>query len=113
MANALPDPGDPVEWRPPSLPTQPTIEQFRAAREIIRDYSESQQAPIGIYLLLSELGEERFPTSPDMYRLLSLITHLQADPNIRQETSDLYPIEFEWSEEQRIHCLFGLAGEPW
>jgi hypothetical protein len=64
-------------------------------------------------MLLRELGEERFPTSPEMYRRVNLISHLQADPNTRQETSDWNPIEFDWTDEQRVHGPFGLEGEPW
>ena len=89
-----------------------TVEQFQAAREIIRDYVMAD-TPMSIYELLEALGEERFPTTPDMYRLLHLIYHLQADPHIRQETSDWNPIEFIWSDEERVHGLYGLGGQPW
>ena len=90
-----------------------TVEQFQAAREIIRDYVEQNEEPMSIYYLLEKLGEERFPTSPDMYRLLDLISHLQADPHIRQETGDWNPIEFDWSDEEGVHGLYGTGGQPW
>jgi len=95
-------------------PTPPTTngfttEQFDAARRIIREFTEQEESPIGIYQLLEEMGED----ARSMYWLLDLIHHLQADPNIRQLTSDWYPIEFEWDDEQRVHGLYSLGGQPW
>lgn len=69
----------------------------RAAREFIR--REGHNSVVAIWGLLDELSEkfgDRFRVSPDMHKLLDLITKLWDDPHIDQPLPRW--VEFTWND---------------
>jgi len=70
-----------------------------AAREYIR--GEGDACVVSIYRLLHELSDkfgDRFPVSPDTYKVLDLIETLWADSHVDQ-VPDTGSIEFAWNEK--------------
>jgi hypothetical protein len=69
-----------------------------AAREFIR--GEGDACVVSIYQLLDGLSDmfgDRFPVSPDTYKVLDLIGTLWADPHVDQVPHGW--IEFAWREK--------------
>ena len=78
-----------------------TDAQLTAAREILRERGPREAVSLGD--LLDTLGD-RFPTTPDMHRLIELIYELWNDPHVEQVTG-FGGIDFAWVEQPQPRPL--------
>ena len=94
-------------------------EVVAAAREFIR--REGEGCVVSIGQLLDELSDkfgDRFPASPDLYKLVDLIEVLWADPHVDQ-VPHTGCVEFAWNEKgfdpvsfSRLRAMLPRQAQP-
>ncbi len=99
-------------------PYRVTPDIVAAAREFIR--GEGDRCVVSICQLLDELSDkfgDRFPVSPDMYKLVDLIEELWADPHVDQVPHE--SVEFAWNERgydresfSRLNAMLPRQAQP-
>ena len=97
----------------------PVPEVVAAAREFIR--REGEGCVVSIGQLLDELSDkfgDRFPASPDLYKLVDLIEVLWADPHVDQ-VPHTGCVEFAWNEKgfdpvsfSRLRAMLPRQAQP-